>query len=542
MLSNKYFKPVLLGLVVIFSLIAGLSFIYYSTPAQNSWQSYIPEIASVHKPISSIIVFNESNYDAGLSITLRSLQAIINSQLPDGTALFLINKPQDRVILNQLYAKNSTFSIYQFPTGNSSLTTLANLINYFKGIIKGYILFNETAKIYYPGIINFLANYENSIAIPYPMFNVLPSNFTFLQMYNFMNQTNTTTKVNIEHFYQNQINSFQGSLQGVNIWKVESDNEGYFDYVINKKYFTFPSELLNGSYPTLQQSIGNLIKINSHKPLLNSWPATIPRLAVPIYRNISDISNLSLLNQPFLFTKPFEQVFQELLMNNEETQITNKPQGTNDFNYSLIINCENNTLNFLYNFVLPVLAINSTLLNNYTIAIDDSSFVLMPDLFYWLLTTHPSIHFIPKIVLGKTIEPVYFPSLFSNQTAFVEGNIAQNFSSEWTSESYTKVLDDHFSGLYSSYLDNISSLFNLKVKQALPIDHIPDNAESFFLSYLQIIIQKNSSKNFVLLFTGNVDFLSNAIFNFKFALEKTELTMNSLFICYSASQLFNNLK
>ena len=542
MLSNRFLKPVLILTIVILSLLAGLTVFFFATPNKEEWQSFIPELNKSDKTISTLVVFNESDYGTGLQLTIRSLQGIINSQLPDGKALFVVNKPQDSIILEQLYAKQNKFTIYQFPNGNSSLTNLANLINYFKGVIKGFVYFDAKEKIIIPGIINFLSYYQNTIAIPYPMLGILPGNYSFLQMYNFLNLTNSSSALNLSNFYQNQIDSFSSSLSGVNIWNSLTDQESYFDYIINQKYLSFPIDLLNGSFPIIQDRIENLISSHINKPIANIWPTTISKLPVPVYRNISDVSNLSILSRPFSFTSPFESTFQKLFIRNILLTESSKISSAKSFNYSLILNSDGNTVNFIYSYVVPILAENSSLLNNFTIIIDDSTIALIPDVFYWILTNYPSIHFMPKILLNNPIEPIYFPKLFTNQTAYVIQKTDKFTNSEWTNGSYVNTLENHFIGSYTNSSNHINSIFNLPIKKVYStFSSVNDTSETQFLYYLQAVIQENTPRNFVLLFTGQPNFLSSTIFNFRLAMQKTEFSMNTLFVCYSASQLFNKI-
>lgn len=536
--------PYLFGIIIVLSIFSGVTFMFISTGNTSQWEQLVPELTSPKGQISTIIVFDAMNYNFGLTVTLRSIQAIVNSQLPNQTALFIIQNPIDKDIALNIYAKAPHVALYAFPeTGNQVLDT-HSLLEYFKGIIRGYVLFNSWQKTYIPAVINFLSYYQNTIAVPDYMYNILPDNISLLEMFNFISFTNSTTKDNITNIYQNQISSFENNLAGVNIWKTDIDKANYFDFPIAQKYFSFPDFLLNGSFDSLQKTIENQITKNSHKPLLNNWPNKIIRLSVPLYSNISDITNLSFMTKPLLFNQSIQSTFQTVFAKQAATNLQVNLNKSTGIYYSIVTDYENDSINYFLNTILRLVFIDQTILNNITISIADSTIILLPDLMYWLFEEHPQIHVIPKISIGKIIEPLYFPEIFSNQTALVVGSSDKVIRNDWNESEYQRLLQNNLLGLFSGK-DNHDIVFSgLPIKNIIETFKEGNNAsELFFYNYFNNKISSTNESPFIISLEGNLDFIINLLINLRLAVKSVNSAITDTTIMnITPNQLFNLIK
>ena len=343
----KFIPYIIIGIILI-SLVAGIVIVQNFSNPPIDLQELEPKLLENGKPVHQIIVFNASGVSIGLSITLRNLQAIVNSQRPNGTMLFIVDTNHDLQMLYGVYGRLSNLSILQFNTSGSLNTNVKNLLSYFSFLIKGYVIFDSADELFIPAVMNFVTNYANTIAIPYTNYGILPGNLVYLEMYSFINQTDSSNIRNITNYYQNQIKDFSANLHGLNIWNQKADGVKYFDFVISQKYFSFPSELLNGSFSSIKQSILDLTNRFYNKPLLNEWPEVIPRISVPLYNNISEINDLSFYSTPLLFTTSPSRTFQEFLSKGNQNQELSTNQAQNStIKYSLLLIEYNNWIEFL---------------------------------------------------------------------------------------------------------------------------------------------------------------------------------------------------
>lgn len=534
-----------LGIIVLM-IVAGISgFILIQNLNQHKidLQDLQPQLKESTKPITQIIVVNGSQYSQALGLTLRNLQALVNEQRPNGTMLYIMENGNDMPVLHEIYGNMPNLTISQVSFSSNALANLAGLINYFKSLVKGFVIFNATNWIYYPAVVNFVANYKNSLAIPYGYMSLLPTNYQFLEMYNFINKTPTTTTKDISDYYSNQIQSFSNTLQGTNIWNYTSDEENYFDFVINQGYFTFPAQLFNGSFPVIEKKILDMTNAFYSKPILNEWPTSIPRLSVPLFKNISGINNLSVYSASILTHLSTKETFQEQFYGNT-TYGTNQIQKNSKttFNYSLIINPAQQSIPFVLNVMIPILATDPNFFNNITVVLNDATFMLLPELYQWLFAQHPLIHFIPKVTIGSIIEPVYFPQQFMNATGFIQLDTTQVLRNDWNSSDYVQLLQKHFIGFYSSNITKIASIFDVNMKNPSLSFSMSDNiTEPSLLTTLQTILQNGTNHNFVMAFSGENQFLLSSILSFRLAIQHLASETTDSFMGVAPNLLFNQL-
>lgn len=543
MLSKRILFSIVVIMIIIISAFSTFLIFNNRSGTILGLKNLEPTLISSDVQIHRLLVFNADNYPTDYGLAIRSLQAVVNSQNPNGTNLFVIDNNLDYKILQEVYAKIPELSILQFNQGSNESINIANLINYFSFLIKGFVYFNSTSKIFYPAVINFLANYPNTIAIPYPDYSLLPTNLSSLRVYNFINKTSSASFSKIANYYQNQINTFNKNLHGTNLWDYQSDNTAYFDFVISQKYFTFPSELLNGSFPTIEKSIKDLTNSFYNKAILNEWPNTIARISVPIYQDINTINNLSFYIKPFSFTFPLNTTFESVFSSkSQNSRDGNQTITEGNIGYSLLLNNQNNSINFLFDDVLNILLTKPSFFDNTSLVIPDSVFFLLPELMYWLFSKHPEIHFIPKIEIGSVIQPIYFPQYFFNQTAFVQTNPTNLLRNDWNSSEYINSLGKHFKGLYVTENSNVTSQFKIKQKLVNNFITMSENySNANFNSFLSTMVQNSATKAIIIAISGNDQFLLYELWAINKAIQFITSSSNASFVSLDPNTIFNFL-
>ncbi len=543
MVSKKSFYSIIVIITIFLSVFSGILIFSNHSESIIDLKDLEPTLTNPHQQIHHILVFNAENYPSDYSLTVRSIQAVVNSQYPNGTMLFIINNNQDMQILQKIYAKISGLLILQFTHYSNESINIANLINYFSFLIKGYVFFNSTSEIFYPAVINFLANYPNTIAIPFHNHALIPNSISSLRIYNFINKTDESSLSKIADYYQTQIDSFGKNLHGINLWDYQTESTYYFDFVISQKYFSFPTELLNGSFPSIENSIKVLTNSYYNKAVLNEWPDSLARISVPIYKNINDINNLSFYITPFSFAFPLTTTYESIFSNSiENIKLAKQSISEGKIGYSLFLNDQNNTINFLFHDVLGILLIDSSFFNNTTLVLDDSVFILIPEIMYWIFSTHPCIHFIPKIEIGSIIQPIYFPQYFVNQTAFVQTNPIELLRNDWNSSIYRSSLKNHIKGLYVTEETKLTSQFDVTqklVSYSSSMDVRTSNPD--FVSFLQNMIQNNGTKAIIIAISGNDQFLLQGLWTVNQGIQFITSSSNASFVSLDPNTIFNYL-
>ena len=531
MLKRVHLYAIIIASAILLALVSGFLILNQSSNNKITLQSLEPNLLSSNTKVTNILVFDARGYVNGTDVTIRNLQAIVNTNHPNGTMLFIISSSQDLLILQNIYETIPDLSITRFRQFNNLNENLADLLTYFKGLIKGFIYFNSTDKIFFPAVLNYVANYPNTIAIPYPDYSLLPKDFNFLEMYNFVNKTDSSSISKISEYYSNQINTLRKNLQGTNLWNYQTDNNSYFDFVIGQRYFSFPTVLFNGSFPTLEQKIISLTNSFFNKPVLNSWPSNLPRLSEPLFNDIQGINNLSFYVYPLSFKLPLTSTFQQLFPKNYQIPVSNNSSTVGrGFNYSLVINAENETIPFLFSTVTSLLVIDPTFFDNTTIVVDDAIILLFPEIFYWIFANHPHIHFIPRIEIGTIIESVYFPQYFNDSIGFIQNSSLQLLRNDWTSQDYNNLIQKHFKGFISTDKNALTNIFSTQVKQPSASYSMLDNiSENTLIAQLQLVTANRTAGNIVFTASGLNSFLIQFVINSKLAIKFMNTTMNTSF-------------
>ncbi len=252
---------------------------------------------------------------------------------------------------------------------------------------------------------------------------------------------------------------------------------------------------------------------------------------------------MSVYSAPLSLKLPTKQTFQDIFnQSNHSYQVPPLTGSSTTYAYSLLINPENNSIQFILDTVIPILSVKPTFFDGMTIVIDDATFMLLPELYYWIFAQHPEIHFMPKITIGATIQSIYFPQNFLNETGFIQQDSTQILRNDWASQKYLQQLQQHFIGFYIAQKENYSKIFTLTVKNpTLTFTSSDNTTEPSLITAIQSNTQNNPTKAFVIALTGESQFLIDTIQSFTLALNHLESTSTDSFMGLPPNLLFNKL-